>query len=125
MHQYAPVRIFINKTEILESGELMHTISLTTPPGNRCIGVGQPVFIIAEAGVNHDGDFEKAKRLVDIAREAGVDAVKFQTWKTEALILQGTKKAAYQEEHTGKEESQEESQFDMIKKLELSYAHFR
>lgn len=97
------------------------TLSITTPGGTRLIGHGQPVFIIAEAGVNHDGNLEKAKRLIDIAHEAGVDAVKFQTWKTEALILQGTKKAAYQEENTGKEESQ----FDMIKKLELPYEHFR
>lgn len=98
-----------------------HTVPITTPGGTRLIGHGQPVFIIAEAGVNHDGSLEKAKRLVDIAHEAGVDAVKFQTWKTEALILQGTKKAAYQEEQTGSNESQ----FDMIKKLELPYRDFR
>lgn len=97
------------------------TLLITTLRGTRLIGHGQPVFIIAEAGVNHDGSLEKAKRLIDIAHEAGVDAVKFQTWKTEALILQGTKKAAYQEENTGKQESQ----FDMIKKLELPHGDFR
>ncbi len=97
----------------------MHTVRI----GTRLIGNGQPAFIIAEAGVNHDGSLEKAKKLVDIAKEAGVDAVKFQTWKTEALILQGTKKAAYQEENT--KAGKEESQFDMIKKLELSYNDFR
>ncbi len=84
------------------------------------IGYGQPVFIIAEAGVCHDGDVEKAKQLVDIAKEAGVDAVNFQTWITEELCLEDTMKATYQEEQTGADESQ----FDMIKKLELSYADF-
>ena len=81
--------------------------------GNSIIGKGQPIFIIAEVGVNHNGDLETAKRLVDIAVDAGVDAVKFQTWKTEALILQNTEKTEYQKEQTG-----DGSQFDMIKKLE-------
>jgi GDP/UDP-N,N'-diacetylbacillosamine 2-epimerase (hydrolysing) len=92
--------------------------------GNKKIGPGQPIFIIAEAGVNHDGTIEKARMLIDIAVAAGVDAVKFQTWKTKALILQRTKKAAYQEEQTG-QENPGESQFDMIQKLELSYESFR
>lgn len=73
------------------------------------------VFIIAEAGVNHNGSIELAKKLIDIAVEAGADAVKFQTFKTENLVSKGAKKAQYQEETT----SAEESQFEMLKKLEL------
>ena len=73
------------------------------------------VFIIAEAGVNHNGDINLAKKLIDVAVEAKVDAVKFQTFKTELCVSKNAKKASYQEENTGKEESQ----FEMIKKLEL------
>lgn len=73
------------------------------------------VFIIAEAGVNHNGSVELAKKLVDVAVESGVDAVKFQTFKAENLVSKSAQKAAYQKETTDKEESQ----FDMIKKLEL------
>ncbi len=73
------------------------------------------VFIIAEAGVNHNGSVKLAKKLVDVASEAGVDAVKFQTFKTENLVSKNAQKAAYQKETTDKTESQ----FDMIKKLEL------
>lgn len=74
------------------------------------------VFIIAEAGVNHNGDIETAKRLVDAAVESGADAVKFQTFQTERLVCRNAQKAAYQMETT----DQEESQFDMLKKLELT-----
>lgn len=73
------------------------------------------VFIIAEAGVNHNGSIDLAKKLIDVASEAGVDAVKFQTFKTENLVSKNAQKAEYQKETT----SREESQFDMIKKLEL------
>ena len=73
------------------------------------------VFIIAEAGVNHNGSLDLAKKLVDIAVEAGVDAVKFQTFKTENLVSKNAVKADYQQVTTGAEESQ----FDMLKKLEL------
>lgn len=73
------------------------------------------VFIIAEAGVNHNGSIELAKKLIDVAQEAGADAVKFQTFKTENLVSKNAQKAAYQKEITDKEESQ----FEMIKKLEL------
>ncbi|QEZ88271.1 N-acetylneuraminate synthase family protein, putative legionaminic acid synthase LegI [Aliarcobacter cibarius] len=73
------------------------------------------VFIIAEAGVNHNGSIELAKKLIDVAVESGVDAVKFQTFKTENLVSKNAQKADYQKETTNKEESQ----FDMIKKLEL------
>ncbi len=73
------------------------------------------VFIIAEAGVNHNGSIELAKQLIDVASASGADAVKFQTWKTESCIVKGAVKAEYQKETTGAEESQ----FDMVKKLEL------
>ena len=73
------------------------------------------VFIIAEAGVNHNGNIDLAKKLIDVAINARVDAVKFQTFKTELCVSKNAKKASYQEENTGKEGSQ----FEMIKKLEL------
>ncbi len=73
------------------------------------------VFIIAEAGVNHNGSIELAKELIDVAVSAGVDAVKFQTFKAENLVSKDTEKAPYQKNTTDKNESQ----FDMIKKLEL------
>ncbi|MFK8164596.1 MAG: N-acetylneuraminate synthase [Lewinella sp.] len=73
-------------------------------------------LIIAEAGVNHNGSLELAKQLIDVAVEAGVDYVKFQTFKTEKLVSKKAVKAAYQVENTG---DGGESQFEMIKKLEL------
>lgn len=73
------------------------------------------VFIIAEAGVNHNGSVELAKRLIDVARNSGADAVKFQTFKAENLVSKNAQKAAYQKQTT----DAGESQFDMIKKLEL------
>lgn len=79
------------------------------------------VYIIAEAGVNHNGKLDLALKLCDAAKEAGVDAVKFQTWKTENIVTAQARQAVYQTENTGVEESQ----FDMLKKLELSYDHFR
>ena len=79
------------------------------------------VYIIAEAGVNHNGKLDLALKLCDAAKEAGVDAVKFQTWKTENIVTAQARQAAYQTVNTGVEESQ----FDMLKKLELSYDHFR
>ncbi len=78
-------------------------------------------YIIAEAGVNHNGQLDLALKLCDAAKEAGVDAVKFQTWKTENIVTAQARQAAYQTENTGVEESQ----FEMLKKLELSYDHFR
>lgn len=73
------------------------------------------VFIIAEAGVNHNGSLETAKKLIDVAVDAGADAVKFQTFKTESLVSKSAQKADYQKATT----DANESQFEMIKKLEL------
>jgi N,N'-diacetyllegionaminate synthase len=73
------------------------------------------VFIIAEAGVNHNGSVELAKQLIDVAVKAKVDAVKFQTFKAELCISRNAQKANYQKQAT----NAFESQFDMIKKLEL------
>jgi N,N'-diacetyllegionaminate synthase len=78
------------------------------------------IFIIAEAGVNHNGSSELAKRLVDVAAEVGADAVKFQTFKAKNLVSKNAKKAEYQIENTGSDESQ----YEMIKKLELGFDEF-
>jgi len=72
-------------------------------------------FIIAEAGVNHNGSLDLAKKLIDVAVEAGADAVKFQTFKAEKLVSKKAQKAEYQKQTT----DAAESQYDMIKKLEL------
>ena len=74
------------------------------------------VFIIAEAGVNHNGDIELAKKLIDAASDAGADAVKFQTFKAEKLVSKDAKKAAYQQENM---QVKSDSQYEMLKKLEL------
>jgi N-acetylneuraminate synthase len=74
-------------------------------------------IIIAEAGVNHNGSIENAFRLIDAAVAAGVDYVKFQTFKSANLVSRDAKKAAYQVKNTGK---QDESQLQMLQKLELS-----
>ena len=76
------------------------------------------VFIIAEAGVNHNGNIELAKKLIDVASEAGADAVKFQTFKAEKLVSKNAQKAEYQKETSGANESQ----YEMLKKLELDVA---
>ncbi|MBN2562046.1 MAG: N-acetylneuraminate synthase [Phycisphaerae bacterium] len=82
--------------------------------GDRCVGGGHRAFIVAEAGVNHNGRLETALELVKAAADSGADAVKFQTFKTEELVTRALEKAPYQAGNTGGG-----SQFDMIKKLEL------
>ena len=78
------------------------------------------IFVIAEAGVNHNGDIQLAKKLIDIAATAGADAVKFQTWNTDLIVTRDASQAAYQIINTGINESQ----YDMLKRLELSYSDF-
>ena len=73
------------------------------------------VFIIAEAGVNHNGSIQLAYKLIDVASASGADAVKFQTFKAENLVSKNAQKAEYQKQTT----NQSESQFNMLKKLEL------
>jgi len=77
-----------------------------------------PTYIIAEAGVNHNGDLNLAKQLIDVAAEAGADVVKFQTFRAEQLVSRNAPKAEYQTRTT----HQTESQFEMIRKLELTEA---
>ena len=73
-------------------------------------------LIIAEAGVNHNGDIAKAKALIDKGAEAGVDYVKFQTFKAEKLVTKQAQRASYQDKNT----QNNDSQYEMLKKLELS-----
>lgn len=82
----------------------------------------EKVIIIAEAGVNHNGDMNLAKKLIDVAAEAGVDYIKFQTFKTENLVSRHAEKAKYQIENTN---DATQNQLQMLKRLELSEAqHF-
>jgi len=76
-------------------------------------------YIIAEAGVNHNGSVQTAKELILAAKDTGADAIKFQTFKASELILEDTKKAAYQRSE------KDESQFAMLKNLELSRDDFK
>jgi N,N'-diacetyllegionaminate synthase len=85
------------------------------------IGPGQPTFVIAEAGVNHNGQLPLAKQLIDIALDAGADAVKFQTFRAAQLASSSAAKANYQKQTT----SPGESQLEMLRRVELSEDAFR
>jgi len=89
--------------------------------GNRKIGAGEPCFIIAEAGVNHNGDPECARKLIDAAVEAQADAIKFQTFIAEILVTPSAQKAEYQKIGS----SASTTQFQMLKSLELSEPVFK
>lgn len=78
------------------------------------------VYIIAEAGVNHNGDVALARKLIEAAHAAGADAVKFQTFKTEKILTRNTGMAAYQKENL----NSDDTQFQMVKALKLSYRDF-
>ena len=78
-----------------------------------------PIYIIAEAGVNHNGSLSKAKKLIDIAVKAKADAVKFQTFKTENIIIPKGPKAKYHVETTGSDKSL--SWFNLLKSQEISF----
>lgn len=83
--------------------------------GNKIISDKEPVFIIAEAGVNHNGEMNIAKKLIEQAKSAGVDAVKFQSFKPDKLILKNVAKAPYQKTTT----DSEENQYDMLCRLQM------
>jgi N,N'-diacetyllegionaminate synthase len=89
---------------------------MTIRIGKKEIGANKPVFIIAEAGVNHNGDIQLAKKLIEAAKYAGADAVKFQTFKTEEVVSQKTRLVPYQKEFA----KGCRTQFDMLKVLELT-----
>lgn len=82
----------------------------------RAVGDGEPCFIIAEAGVNHNGDLRLARKLIDAAKKSGADAVKFQTFKASSLVTPDTRKADYQK----KNDPGSSTQLEMLKKLELT-----
>lgn len=88
--------------------------------GARIIGHGEPCFVIAEVGVNHNGDVAKAKQLIDAAAAAEADAVKFQTFAADRVVAKGAEKASYQKSTT----NARESQYRMLKKLELTQEDF-
>jgi N,N'-diacetyllegionaminate synthase len=84
--------------------------------GNKVIGEGNPVFIIAEAGVNHNGSLILAKKLIDVAKASGADAVKFHNFKPEEVVTARARMARYQERNLG----QSQSQLEMIRGFALS-----
>jgi len=89
--------------------------------GDRNIGAGRPCFIVAEAGVNHNGSVEKARALIDAASHAGADAVKFQTFKADRVVVRTARKAEYQK--AAPDDAQ--TMYEMLRQLELTYEDFR
>jgi len=88
--------------------------------GDRLVGHGELTFIIAEVGVNHDGKLTRAKELIEIAVDAGADAVKFQTFIPEEIVVEKAPKAAYQKVTT----DAKQSQLDMLRDVSLSFNDF-
>lgn len=82
---------------------------------DRIVGDDQPCFIVAEAGVNHNGSIVQAKQLINAAKDAGADAIKFQLFKTEQVVTEYAERAQYQKKNT-----ESSSQYDLLKKLELT-----
>lgn len=89
--------------------------------GDKVLGKGHPCLLIAEAGVNHNGDVDRALEMVEVAARCGADAIKFQTFKAEALVSREAKKAEYQARNTG----EAGGQLEMLKRLELGPGAFR
>jgi N-acetylneuraminate synthase/N,N'-diacetyllegionaminate synthase len=96
-------------------------MSRTINIGKRRIGDGQPCFIVAEIGINHNGDMELARRMIDAAAAAGADAVKFQNYRTEDFILD--RSLTYEYKSHGRRVK--ESQYEMFKRCELSTSQLR
>ena len=88
---------------------------------NRKIGLNKPIFLVAEVGVNHNGDLTLAKKLIDVAAIAKVDAVKFQTFITEKVFANSTPKVNYQKDSKEDQETFNE----MVKKYEFSKDNFK
>lgn len=105
----------IGDTSFTIEVESMNTVRI----GKKIIGDDNECFVIAEAGVNHNGSVETAKQLIDAAKGCNVNAIKFQTFKTEKLVTRTAEKAQYQKETTD-----EGSQYEMLQKLELSEDEF-
>jgi N-acetylneuraminate synthase/N,N'-diacetyllegionaminate synthase len=96
-------------------------VTATFQIGPCRVGEGEPCFVIAEAGVNHNGDLALARQLIDAATTAGADAIKFQTFRADRLVSASTPKAEYQKAATGAGESQHA----MLRRLELDEAAHR
>ena len=96
-------------------------MSSTLELGPRTIGPGRPCFIIAEAGINHNGRLDLALQMIDTAAETGADAVKFQTYQTDQVYTPQTHKAAYMRDTT----KGDETIMDMARQLELPFEAFR
>ena len=85
---------------------------------NKFIGDNYPIFFIAEAGVNHNGSLKYAKKLIDVAKESGADAVKFQSFIAEEIILPNAPKSTYHIETTGDDKKQ--TWMELLKTQEIS-----